>query len=496
MERREFLRVGFGAAAGMVFSGSVFGAKNHGAKGKKDAKTSTPNETKSVKDMPKVKADKNMPNIILCLADDQGWGDTGYNGHPRLKTPNLDVMSKSGIRFDRWYAGAPVCSPTRGSCLTGRHPYRYGIFNANVGHMKKEEITIAEALKTKGYATGHFGKWHLGTLTKDIKDGRRGGKKGAEDYSPPWENGFDECFSTEQAVPTWDPMINQSFKTKYWIGEGKFESENLEGDDSRVIMDRVIPFIDKNAKAETPFLAVVWFHACHEPVRAGQKYKDMYSDCTGNQQEFYGCITAMDEQVGRLRAELKSLGIEENTMLWYAADNGPEGTNGKEGRNQGETGGFRGRKRSLYEGGVREPGMLIWPAVIKEPRVVTMACSTLDYFPTILDFLGFKIPNQVEPIDGVSLKPLIEGKMTERPMPIGFQHAKQRSLTDNQYKLISADGGKTYELYDLINDKYETKDISTAHKDIAESMKIKLDAFVKSCEKSNSGKDYDSLGED
>ena len=107
------------------------------------------------------------PNIILCMTDDQGWGDTGYNGHPVLKTPNLDRMAAEGLRFDRFYSGAPVCSPTRGSCLTGRHPYRYGVFFANVGHVRPEEITLAEALKTQGYATGHFGKWHLGTLLPD-----------------------------------------------------------------------------------------------------------------------------------------------------------------------------------------------------------------------------------------------------------------------------------------------------------------------------------------
>ena len=107
------------------------------------------------------KAAADRPNVILCMTDDQGWADTGYNGHKTLKTPNLDAMSKAGLRFDRWYSGAPVCSPTRGSCITGRHPYRYGVYFANTGHMKKQEITLAEALKTRGYATGHFGKWHL-----------------------------------------------------------------------------------------------------------------------------------------------------------------------------------------------------------------------------------------------------------------------------------------------------------------------------------------------
>ena len=138
-------------------------------------------------------ASRQRPNIILCMADDQGWGDTGYNGHPYLKTPNLDALSGAGLRFDRFYSGAPVCSPTRGSALTGRHPFRYGIYFANTGHMKKEEVTLAEALKTQGYATGHFGKWHLGTLSPTYS-----GKKNRQPekhYSTPGHNGFDEWLS-------------------------------------------------------------------------------------------------------------------------------------------------------------------------------------------------------------------------------------------------------------------------------------------------------------
>ena len=188
--------------------------------------------------------DTSRPNVILCMSDDQGWGDTGYNGHPFLKTPNLDKMAAQGIRFNRWYAGAPVCSPTRGSAVTGRHPYRYGIPGANSGHMLPEEVTLAEALKTQGYTTGHFGKWHLGTLTTTIKDSNRGKPGDAAHYSPPWDNGFDVCFSTEAKVPTWDPMkkpgSDESYGTHYFNSDGSVATENLEGDDSRVIMDRAL----------------------------------------------------------------------------------------------------------------------------------------------------------------------------------------------------------------------------------------------------------------
>ncbi|MCD6394749.1 MAG: sulfatase-like hydrolase/transferase [Planctomycetes bacterium] len=433
----------------------------------------------------------NKPNIILCMTDDQGWGDTGYNGHPVLKTPSLDAMSREGIRFDRFYAGAPVCSPTRGSAITGRHPYRYGIFYANKGHMRKEEVTLAEALKTVGYTTGHFGKWHLGTLTTEIKDSNRGAPGKAQDYSPPWQNGFDECFSTEAKVPTYDPMkapgSDEPYGTYYWKTDGTRETENLEGDDSRIIMDRAIPFIDNAARSKQPFLAVIWFHAPHLPVLAGPEHRKPYADQPESKQHYYGAITAMDEQVGRLRKELKTLGVADDTLLWFCSDNGPEGKSGKA---PGSAGHLRGRKRSLFEGGVRVPGLFVWPAKVKKPRVVDIPCSTLDYFPTVMEILGFRVKGQPEPIDGVSLLPLIEGKMKQRPTPIGFESAGQVALIDNRYKIHSANRGKSFRLYDLIEDPAETTDLAAAKPDIVSAMKQTLLKWRASCKNSLDGKDY------
>ena len=138
---------------------------------------------------------RERPNIILVMSDDQGWGDVGFNGHSVLKTPHLDEMASNGVKFDRFYAAAPLCSPTRGSCLTGRFPFRYGILAAHTGGMRTGEVTIAEALKKQGYATGFFGKWHLGWMQpEELKT--RGF------YSPPFHHGFDYTFATTSAVPT------------------------------------------------------------------------------------------------------------------------------------------------------------------------------------------------------------------------------------------------------------------------------------------------------
>jgi len=446
-------------------------------------------------------APANRPNVILMMADDLGFGDPGFNGNRVIHTPNLDAMAQAGIRFTRFYSGGPVCSPTRGTCLTGRHYFRYGITHANEGALPKPEFTIAEMLKPLGYATGHFGKWHLGTLTQQIKDGRRGGP-GTKSYSPPWDHGFDECFSTEQAVPTWDPMKDQPFVTKYWTGPGQYARENLAGDDSRVMMDRVVPFVRRTAKAGRPFLAVVWFHAPHAPVVAGPEYRAMYSQYTEDQQHYYGCITALDQQVGRLRRELRELGVADNTMTWFASDNGPEGMTGDQGRNRGSTGGLRGRKRSLFSGGVNVPALLEWPGRARPGRVENLECSTLDYFPTIREVTGFRMSGKPRPIDGVSLASLIDGRMTSRPAPICFRYIQDPlpmhgsptvTMVEGRYKLLTnfSAAGPEDMLFDLVADRAETRNIIAKQPEMARSMKARLRDWVESCRASHAGADYE-----
>lgn len=443
------------------------------------------------------------PNIIFIMADDLGWGDVGFNGNPHIKTPNLDSLASEGIVFDRFYSGAAVCSPTRGSCLTGRNPYRYGIYLANIGSLKNEEITIPEILKENGYVTGHFGKWHLGTLSDSLPDGRRGGLD-KEHYSPPWDNGFDVCFSNEQAVATWDPMKDQftEYPTRYWTGYRQFETRNLEGCNSRIIMDRVIPFINDAQKQNKPFFAAVWFHTPHSPVLAGPEYLNKYSSFTTNEQHYYGTITAMDDQVGRLYNELKMMGIDKNTLLIFTSDNGPAGAgsfiseNGMVpgGRNQGVTGGFRARKGVLYEGGVRVPGFFAWPGKIPEGIRTDFPAVTSDLFPTILGILGIEMPDRA--YDGIDIMQAMRGEIKVRDSYIGFQTPYQVSLVTQQYKLISPDRDKgVFELYDLLSDKYEENNIAGQNPELVNELKRKLDDWIESCRKSEEGIDYKNVSE-
>jgi len=450
-------------------------------------------------------AERSKPNVILMMADDLGWGCVGYNGSRVIKTPSLDKMAEEGVKFNRFYAAAPVCSPTRSSCLTGRHPYRTGVFSANTGILRPEELTLAEILNEQGYTTGHFGKWHLGTFSTTEADANRGGTKHPELYNPPSEHGFDTYFSTESKVPTWDPMKKPAdfadgesegfgwnyikteqaslpYGTYYWSPAGK-ESDNLDGDDSRVIMDRAIPFIEKAAIAKKPFFAVIWFHAPHLPCVAGPKYAAMYQEQNFKMQQYAGCITAMDEQVGRLRNRLKELGINDNTILCFTSDNGPE--NGT----PGETGGFKGRKRSLHDGGVRVPGLITWPDKVRQPIVIDTPCVTSDYLPTIIDALGIKLPKNANPLDGVSILPLLEGKELNRPAPIGFASGNQKVFNGIQYKLYMLDNAAP-QLYDMLKDPHEQNNIAGEHPESVVELRKGFDLWYLSCKASFEGREY------
>lgn len=449
---------------------------------------------------------EDRPNVILIMADDLGWGDLQcFNPRSPIKTPSLDAMASAGMKFNRFYAAAPVCSPTRGSCLTGRHPFRYGITNANTGHMREGELTLAELLKQHGYVTGHFGKWHLGTLTKTVRDSNRGGKKHVEHYAPPSAHGFDVYFSTEAKVPTWDPMWKPAknakstgwdylqdlskaveYNTRYWNEAGQVVTENLEGDDSRVIMDRVVPFIEQASNDKQPFFAVVWFHAPHLPVVAGPQHAAMYAEYDTLTKNYYGCVTALDEQVGRLREHLKAAGLANNTMLWFCSDNGPEGSAGS---SPGSAAHLRGRKRSLYEGGIRVPGILEWPAQVKAGSETDFPAVTSDYLPSVLEVIGAEFADE-RPRDGVSLLPVLESKISKRESPIGFQSHKQRAFISDQYKLYSDDAGQTWQLYDLQADPSETTNLAAQSPQVVKQMANEFSDWQLSCERSDQGSDY------
>lgn len=428
--------------------------------------------------------DPKRPNIVLMMADDLGYGDTGFNGNKIILTPHLDQMAEDGVKLTHFYAGGPVCSPTRGTFLTGRHYYRYGIWSANVGHLPDQEITLARMLKSKGYTTGHFGKWHVGTLSKTHST-KGPGRKPAENFAPPWERDYDRSFVVESSVSTWDPG---SDKNPFYDDSVPLagDDQSLLGGAARVVVDRAIPFMEQAVKNDTPFLAVVWFNAPHEPIKAGPDYLAMYKGY-GEAAHYFGCITELDEQVGRIRKRLKDLGVANNTLLCFCSDNGPEGKSPK-GKKAGVTAGLRGRKRSLYDGGVRVPALAEWPGKIEAGSVVNTPCSTLDYFPMVANLTDYQMPDD-RPIDGQDLMPILMGHTTNREKAIPFRSRGNATIVKDQHKLVLPKG----ELYNLSDDWSEKNNIASAHPDRVKLMTAELMKYLDSMQKSHAGEDYNDL---
>lgn len=457
-------------------------------------------------------SEQQTTNVILLMSDDQGWGDVAYNGNDIIHTPSLDNMAAESIKLDRFYAAAPVCSPTRGSVLTGRHPFRYGIEWAGIGHMPANEITIAEALSANGYQTGHFGKWHVGQLSRSVNQSYfKGDLAEPEHYSPPWENGFDRSFSTESMMPTYNPYYHvggeygsddyrhlqtepvtlgqktEGFRWRdhYWTGPGQLVDQWLVGDDSAIVMDQAVDFIDQQVKNNKPFLAVVWFHTPHTPLVASDEERQRYAEHPIPAQHFYGAVTAMDTQIGRLREHLNELGISENTIVWFKSDNGPSYIH-----NFNAAGPFSGKKAELKEGGIRVPSIIEWPGKLTGGKTITAPMSTSDVYPTILAALNIDLPQHQPTLDGENIMPILRGEKSTRKNAIAFQSPMrgkkydadnarlQYALSGDTYKLYSADNGQSWQLYNLLEDPAEQDDLASSLPKVVNKMKQQLMAWT------------------
>ncbi len=448
----------------------------------------------------------NRPNVVIIMADDLGYGDVGFNGSSVARTPHLDDLARSGCTFTRFYSQSPVCSPTRGALLTGRNAYRYLMEGANKYHLPAEEATLSELLWSRGYVTGHFGKWHLGTLSRTILDSDRGGptEQGIKHYSPPWEHGFFQSFSTESKVPTYDPMLKpistllfgpwwdpishpsqgMFFGTYYW-SRGSMVETNLAGDNSRVITDRVESFVRFSVDQRRPFLAVVMYHAPHRPVVAGPEHTGLYPMLGRFGRHYFGCITAMDEQIGRIRLLLRQLGVAHNTIVWFSSDNGPDAISANA---PGSSSLFRGHKAQVHEGGLLVPAAVEWPNRIPPGLRTSMRVSTADIFTTVLEATGTPAPAD-RALDGISIMEVFRGRMNQRPTPIAVKFWEQFALIDNRYKLHCDGEGdfqgfphrRHFDLYDLIDDPYEQRPITDQHPEIRDAMREELRAWWKDC---------------
>ena len=429
-----------------------------------------------------VAARKTSPNVILVMADDMGWAQTGYYGHPILKTPNLDDMARRGLRFDRFYVAAPSCAPTRASILTGRTNDRTGVFR--VGDcINKQEMMLSTAFRNAGYRTAHFGKWHLNTVALPGDN-----PMPKSDPHNPGELGFDYWLSATNQFNI-DPVLSRNGVP-----------EQFKGDSSEVLVNESLKWIGSEVSQGKSVFAVIWYASPHRPMEASAEDAKPFTHLNPASRDHHGEIVAMDRSIGALREGLRKLEIADNTLVWFKSDNG-----GLPNIDYGPayppiepdtTGHLRGFKKDFYEGGLRVPAIVEWPSGI-QPRATRFPACTMDIFPTLIDVAGLDRKNMNPVHDGISLADLFASEPARRERPMGFRASGGLAWIDNDWKLVrnytrkeGGAKGAPFELYNLVGDPEETQDLADHHPEIAARMQEQLAAWNRSVDRSITGADY------
>jgi arylsulfatase len=425
------------------------------------------------------------PNVIIIMTDDQGFGDLGINKNPNIITPNIDQFASESVQFDNFFV-SPVCAPTRASLMTGRYSLRTGVRDTYNGGaiMSNTETTIAEILKEADYSTGIFGKWHLG------------------DNYPfrPSEQGFDESL-----IHLAGGIGQVGDFTNYYKGNTSYfdpilwknnKKNQYDGYCSDIFAENAVKFIEKNKNK--PFFCYLSFNAPHTPLQVPKKYYDMYKDLDPevgfmdeslaskmsekdkeDARRIYGMVTNVDDNVGKVLNKLTELGIEEETIIIFMTDNGPQQFR--------YNSNMKGLKGTVYNGGTRVPFYIKYAEKFKNSKVISRMSAHIDILPTILELCNLKIPSDRK-IDGQSLVPLINSKpFNDRHL---FSYWTRRfpekyinmSIQNDNYKLVGNNDYngkiKDFELYDLIADPLESKNVINQNIEIAKSFKIEMDNSI------------------
>ncbi|MFB3828375.1 MAG: sulfatase [Bryobacteraceae bacterium] len=422
--------------------------------------------------MPLALSQSRPPNVIFILADDLGWGDLGCYGHPQLRTPNLDRLARQGSQFTQFYVNGPVCSPSRTAFMTGQYPARWRVH----GHFAAAEQNAARGmpnwldpaapmlprlLKKAGYATAHFGKWHLG---------------GGQGAPHPGAYGFDEHRTVNSAGPGWDER-DPYFRAR----------------SSTLIVDETIRFIEKNAAR--PFYVNAWSLVPHATLNPTAEQMEPYKRFSpggvphkGAMQIYYASVSDLDQQVGRLLAKLEELGLAGNTAIFFSSDNGPEDIHILNASHSavGSPGPFRGRKRSLYEGGVRLPFLVRWPGRVPRRVEKNAVVTAVDLLPTVCGMAGVAAPAG----DGEDAMELLTGARGARRTPIYWEwrfriagynvnRSPMLSLRDGNWKLLMNPDRSRVELYDIPRDPGEMDNRAEHEPAVVERLSARLLAWQK-----------------
>lgn len=418
-------------------------------------------------------AESERPNVVLILTDDQGYGDVGFHGNKKIKTPHLDRMAKNGIELTRFYC-SPVCAPTRASLMTGCYFYRTGVIHTSRGGAKMhgEEITLAELLKQAGYKTGIFGKWHLG-----------------DNYPMrPEDQGFEETLVHKSGGIGQTPdQPNSYFDSRLWKNGKRFQADGYCTD---VFFDAAIKFMDQQKQARQPFFVYLPTNAPHTPLEVDRSYWGPYQKMGLNETtaRVYGMVENLDENVGKLMAWLKREKLSDDTIVIFLGDNGPQ--------QKRFTAGLRGRKSWTYEGGIRVPFVAQWPGHFQGGTKSDQIAAHIDLLPTLLSLTKTPRPASLA-LDGIDLSELLSGKKAELPERSLFFQV-HRGLTPQQYqnsavvtqrfKLVGYPGTfgdenlmqqaePILELYDLSVDPGEANNLIQSKPEQAAALRQKYDAW-------------------
>ncbi|TWU38901.1 Arylsulfatase [Novipirellula aureliae] len=435
-------------------------------------------------------------NFLQILTDDQGWGDLESYGHVFLKTPNIDRLAGEGIKFTHCYASAAVCSPSRSSILTGRTPYRNGVFRwipaDHYCYLASDEITLPQLLRDNGYQTAHFGKWHLSHFSEEPLEERtqpQGFKNfgfgNAPDQPSMDDYGYDYWFATGNVARPCHKDPNNFFLNGKAMGL-------MEGFSAQIVATEVVKWLREHRTPHQPFFMTLWFHEPHGPIESDPKFIQRYKQVNDPSfQQYLANVTQIDEAVGEVLQALKAEGVYDDTLIWYTSDNGPEGPHefgsfNNENhiggpRYRGSTGGLRGRKRDTHEGGIRVPGIISWPAGfarhgLKPGGISDEPIIGSDVFPTLLELAGVDLPENVT-LDSASIVPILENKAFQRPRPLYWRNYLREfniALREGDWKIIGKSDRSEFELYNLAIDPRETTDLSAHEPALFERLKREL----------------------
>ena len=439
---------------------------------------------------------KRPPNIVLILTDDLGWGDPRCYGHPYIKTPNLDRLAKQGTMFTQFYVNNPVCSPSRTAFMTGHFPARHRVHQ----HFARPEqnrargmpnwldadvATVTDVLRRCGYATAHFGKWHLcGGWSKDAPT--------------PAAYGIDEHRTVNSSGPGFKQQKDPYFRAR----------------STGLFVDEALRFIEKHK--DRPFYVNLWTLVPHATLKPTPEELKVYERLTVDKDVFKGymrkyaagapkldaqmrvyaaAVTGMDKAIGRLLDELDRMRLSDDTLVFFTSDNGPEDYHVRNARNagMGSPGPFRGRKRSIYEGGVRTSCIVRWPGHVPAGRVDEQSVITgVDFLPTMCKLAGAEMPD-IKP-DGEDVSDMLTGKTRPRRKPIlwewrggiaGDQTYRPPSLAirEGNWKLLVKPDGSGAELYDIPRDPAEGANLADKHPEVARRLGQRVLAWKKALPK-------------